>query len=174
MVVAIDFDAVIPTVLDVARQRRRTETRISDDRPSDGPACLVLTGDPNLRRRLEAASELAGWDTGLGPNDASSFLSSFRRDPRLVVVDLVTPADDDPASLEVLAGRVASNPHLLLVVCGATDDEHHELWARSHGAFVHVPGVSAGDSIVSIFREARDVVGRLSSARRLPCVPAAG
>lgn len=164
MVVAFDFDAVIPTVLD-ARKRRQDVPRISDDRTSERPACVVLTGDAKVRGRLEAAAELAGWDTGLGPNDAASFLSGFRRDPRLVVVDLVTPADADPDSLEALGRQVATNPHLLLVVCGAGDDVDHERWARSHGAFVHVPGLSSGDSIVAVFREARGVADRLSTRR---------
>lgn len=165
MVVAFDFDAVIPTLLDVARKRRQPASRILDDRRDQGPSCLVLTGDPNLGRRLEAAAELSGWDTDLGPNDEASFLSGFRRDPRLVVVDLVNPADGDLDSLDSLGRHVAANPNLLLVVCGAADDERHELWARTHGAFVHVSGVSAGDAIVSVFREARSVADRFTPVR---------
>lgn len=164
MVVAFDFDAVIPTVLD-ARKRRQAVPRISDDRTCEGPSCVVLTGDAKLQSRLEAAAELGGWDTGLGQNDAASFLSGFRCDPRLVVVDLVAPADAD--SLEALGLQVASNPHLLLIVCGAADDLDHERWARSHGAFVHVSGLSSGDAIVTVFREAREVADRRSPRRRL-------
>ena len=85
---------------------------------------------------------------------------------RLVVVDLVNPADGDRASLDALGRQVAAHPHLLLVVCGAADDEEHDRWARSHGALIHVSGLSAGDEIVSIFREARGVAGRLGGIRR--------
>ena len=168
MVVAFDFDAVIPTVLDAARSRRRLASRFADDRTSDGPSCVVLTADAALRRRLEAAAELGGWQTNLGPNEDASFLSGFRRDTRLVVVDLVNPAEGDRVSLDALGRQLAANPHLLLVVCGAADDEDHELWARSHGALVHVSGLSAGDAIVSIFREARGVADRRDVIRRRP------
>jgi hypothetical protein len=120
-------------------------------------SCVIASGDPALQLRLTAAAELTGWDFCDSASDAESLNLATGRHHRLVVVDLVTPVAAE------LAGAVESlvaGPDTLLIVFGAADSVEHEQWARLRGAFVHVPGVAAGDSLIALFSEARLVAER--------------
>ena len=165
MAVAIDFDArIVPGSVPHGTVHARMSPTASREslRTTDLP-CLVLTGDPALRRRLSAAAELAGWDAGESPTAAATVRESCRRDYRLVVIDLVSAPGCDRACLEATAAEFAARPDTLLVVCGAVEDRAQEIWARSLGAFAFVPGVAPGDSLISVFRDARLVARRQRS-----------
>lgn len=165
MAVALDFDAVPVPV--APRQCDATVARAVAMRPvvtasrSTSLACLVVTGDAALRRRLAAAADLAGWSTTDAPSTVGSLSASRRQAHQLVVVDLVSPLGGDRSAVESLAREIAGRPDTLLVVCGECGGSD-ESWSRSQGAFVHVPGVSSGDSLVSLFHEARMVSERRS------------
>lgn len=180
MAVAIDFDAV-PCAVQSASVRpfdRSPRATVGRPVPSVEFSCLVVTGDAALRRRLSAAAELVGWDTAEAGSTAA-FAAACKQDRRLVVVDLASPPEGDRDALNASVKELVSRPDTLLVVCGVADDPSQETWARSLGAFVFVPGIAAGDPLVTVFREARNVSERrhapsagLSSrsASRLACV----
>lgn len=163
MTVALDFDSMIsrgssagvPVAL---RQRGRVAVG-----PEAAPSCLVLTGDAALQRRLTAAAELAGWEADALPIDAAAPLPAAGPDCRLAVVDLAALPPCGRGAVEAFVREFGSRAGSLLVVCGSAGSVEHEAWARSMGAFVHVPGVAAGDSLISWFTEARIV-----SERRRP------
>ena len=167
MAVALDFDAVpVP----VARRGGDASARTISLRPAARPlssrstlSCLVVTGDAALRRRLDAAADLGGWST-VAPSGPAGLSSARRQAHQLVVVDLVSPLGGDRSSVESLARDFAGRPDTLLVVCGGEESGSDEAWSRAQGAFVHIPGVSSGDSLVSLFIEARVVSERRSGS----------
>lgn len=187
MTVALDFDSILSRGLSAgvtAATRQRDRSRVA---PSAGPldsdregfglrrsaaspcgerrsaeplSCLVLSADAALRRRLTAAAELAGWRVEPSPADGGPPVDPSVSEGRLLVVDLASPPPCGLGPTERFAKEFASRAGSLLVVCGAAGSVEHEAWARSMGAFVHVPGVAAGDSLVSWFTEARVVSER--------------
>ena len=170
MAVALDFDAVM---VPVARRGCDVAARTVSLRPARSPSpvsslsCLVVTGDASLRRRFDAAADLGGWSTIAAPAGFSGLSSARRHAHQLVVVDLVSPLGGDRSAVESLAREFAGRPDTLLVVCGGEESGSDEAWSRAQGAFVHIPGVSSGDSLVSLFIEARVVLERLSGAESL-------
>lgn len=171
MAVALDFDAVLVPV--APRQCDATAARSLGLRSlglcATAPAslaCLVVTGDASLRRRLDAAADLGGWSTVAAPATVSTLATARRHAHQLVVVDLVSPLGGDRSAVESLARELAGRPDTLLVVCGGPSSVADEAWSRAQGAFVHIPGVSSGDSLMSVFIEARLVSERRSGADR--------
>ncbi len=132
------------------------------------PICVVASADRGLRRRLAAAAELGGWTAHEGGVDGAPLSSILRHGPELVVLDLVNPVGGDRDALEAFARTVAARPDVLLIVCGAADDVDHEVLARELGAFVYVSGVSHGDALVTVFRQAHDVAARASRPAPAP------
>jgi len=129
---------------------------------------LVLSGDPSVRRRLEAATELAGWSICDAPSDHANFDAVASHDYHLVIVDLVHPLGGDVAAAQRAAEQIAGRPETLLVVCGEEDVIEHEVWARCHGAFCHLSGSVSGDALVSLFNKARAAAIR-HTARTVRC-----
>ena len=170
MAVALDFDAVL---VPVARRGCDVEANINlrpagrSLSPVSSLNCLVVTGDASLRRRLDAAADLGGWSTIAAPAGFSGLSSARRRAHQLVVIDLVSPLGGDRSAVESLAREFAGRHDTLLVVCGGEESRSDEAWSRAQGAFVHIPGVSSGDSLVSLFIEARVVSERRSAAEAL-------
>ena len=152
MMVYFDVEAAVATGAIVARSPA----------PISRLACvpghlssLVLSADAGVRRRLEAATELAGWSICDTPADAASFEDFADADYQLVIVDLVHP--------QQAAAEIAGRPETLLVVCGADDAVEHEIWSRCHGAFCHVSGQVSGDALVSLLNKARAAANRHTS-----------
>jgi DNA-binding NarL/FixJ family response regulator len=158
--VALDFDVELMTVaprLPAINAAGRLNLPVA--LPGE-PICLVASANRGLRRRLAAAAELGGWTAHEGLADGSPLSAALSHGPELVVLDLVDPAGGDREALEAFARTLAARPDILLVVCGAADDVEHEVLARELGAFVYVSGVSTGDALVSVFRQAHDVAAR--------------
>lgn len=162
MAVAIDFDAVRCAGRPVPAPTLATSTRAAIGllHPTVEFSCLVVTGDAALGRRLSAAAELVGWDFTEAPRSTEALVEACDRDHRLVIVDLKTPPEGDLDTFHAAVRELVSRPDTLLVVCGVADDRSQETWARSLGAFVFVPGIAAGDPLVSVLREARTVSER--------------
>ncbi len=132
-------------------------------------SCLVMSGDAGLRQRLGAVTELSGWTSCETPTSVEGLRQAVEREFQLVVVDLAHPVGASAGDTIEIAEEFASRPSTLLLVCGSEDRLEDELWARQLGAFVYLPGVSSGDSLVSLFTEARKVseqrgVGRFVAA----------
>ncbi len=170
MAVALDFDAVLvpvaPRQCDVTVARAVSMRPFGAFRSSAAVSlnCLVVTGNDALRRRLDAAADLGGWSTIAAPAALATLAADRRHTHQLVVIDLVSPLGGDRTAVESLARKFASRPDTLLVVCGGESSGSDEAWSRAQGAFVHIPGVSSGDSLVSVFIEARLVSERRSAA----------
>ena len=157
MMVYFDVEAAVATGAIVARSPA----------PISRLACvpghlssLVLSADAGVRRRLEAATELAGWSICDTPADAASFEGFADADYQLVIVDLVHPLGRDLATAQQAAAEIAGRPETLLVVCGDDNAVEHEIWSRCHGAFCHVAGRVSGDALVSLLNKARAVANR--------------
>lgn len=122
--------------------------------------CLVVSGNPGLRNRLEAVSELSGWSECDSPAEAIELGSAVEGEYQLVVVDIANPVGDRVNDSIEIAEEFAGRSGTLLVVCGSEDNVDEELWARQLGAWVYLPGVSSGDALVSLFSDARRVADR--------------
>jgi DNA-binding response OmpR family regulator len=122
--------------------------------------CLVVSGDNGLRGRLHTMSDLGGFTACETPADATEMRSVVDGDYQLVIVDIAHPLGDRVNDTVEIAEEFASRPGTLVVVCGSDDSVDEELWARQLGAWVYLPGVSNGDSLMSLFAEARRVVDR--------------
>lgn len=122
--------------------------------------CLVVTGDAGFRNRLQAASDLAGWTECDMPESTDDLQAAVDGEFQLVVVDVARPLGDRVNDTVELAEEFAARPGTLLVVCGPEDGVDEELWARQLGAWVYLPGVVSGDSLMSLLAEAGRVAGR--------------
>jgi DNA-binding NtrC family response regulator len=124
---------------------------------------LVLSADAAVRRRLEAATELAGWSICDTPAEGDEFDGVADNDYQLVIVDLAHPLDGNLAVAQRAAERIAGRPETLLVVCGDADSIDHEIWSRCQGAFCHLAGDVSGDALVSLLNKARATAHRHTS-----------
>ena len=120
--------------------------------------CLVISGNRELRSRLDSVSELSGWSGCDMPTDAEELRSTADADFQLVVVDIAHPIGERVNDTLEIAEEFAARPGTLLMICGSDESVEDELWARQLGAWVYLPGVSSGDSLVSLFAEAKRVV----------------
>ena len=117
--------------------------------------CLVVSGDSARRRRFEAAVELAGWLECASPETSGEIRQAIDRDFQLVIVDIASPLGDRVSDSVEIAEEMAARPGTLLVICGSEDNVDEELWARQLGAWLYLPGVCDGDSLTSLWVEAR-------------------
>lgn len=117
-------------------------------------SCLVVSGDPVLRNRLEAVSELSGWTACSAPDTSAELQEVVDDDFQLVVVDVARPLGDRVNDSLEVAEEFAARPGTLLVVCGSEDNIDEELWARQLGAWVYLPGITTGDALVALFSDA--------------------
>lgn len=124
---------------------------------------LVLSADAGVRRRLEAATELAGWSICDAPADDAALGEASRADYQLVIVDLVHPLGGDLAAAQEAAAEISSHPETLLVVCGGEDSVDHEIWSRCQGAYCHLAGHVSGDALVMLLNKARVAANRHAS-----------
>ena len=122
--------------------------------------CLVVSGDANLRHRLDTMADLSGWSACDAPSDSGELRSAVDADFHLVIVDVANPLGDRVSDTVEIAEEFAGRPNTLVVVCGSGESIDEELWARQLGAWVYLPGVSGGDALMSLFAEARRVVER--------------
>ena len=113
---------------------------------------LVLSADRSVRRRLEAATELAGWSICDAPVDEIDFDSVA-----------IHPLGGDLTAAQRAAEQISDRPETLLVVCGDEESIDHEVWARCHGAFCHLSGSVSGDALVSLFNKAWATANRHTS-----------
>ena len=143
----------------VAALRQRGRAAVD---PHGDPSCLVITGDASLQRRLTAAAELAGWEVDPFPVDAVAPGTFTPVGCQLLVVDVASPPRWGDGVIDSFVREFSRRSGSLLIVCGAAGSVEHESWARSMGAFVHVPGVADGDSLLGWFTEARAVSERRS------------
>lgn len=120
--------------------------------------CLVISGNRELRSRLDSVTELSGWSSCDMPTDAEELRSTTDAEFQLVVVDIAHPIGERVNDTLEIAEEFAARPGTLLVICGSNESVEDELWARQLGAWVYLPGVSCGDSLVSLFAEAKRVV----------------
>lgn len=123
--------------------------------------CLAVTADAGFRRRLAAVADLAGWNECDMPESSADIQAAVDGEYQLVIVDIARPLGDRVNDTVELAEEFAARPGTLLVVCGSEDGVDEELWARQLGAWVYLPGVVTGDSLVSLMSEA----GRLAERR---------
>jgi DNA-binding NtrC family response regulator len=122
--------------------------------------CLVVSGDADLRHRLDTMADLAGWSACEAPADAAELRSLIDGDYHLVIADIARPLGERVNDTVEIAEEFASRPNTLVVVCGSGESVDEELWARQLGAWVYLPGVSGGDALMSLFGEAQRVVER--------------
>jgi len=122
-------------------------------------SCLVVTGDASLRGRVRSVADITEWAVCDAPATADELRAAVDRDYDFVIVDIASPCGDRVTDSVALAEAFSARPGTLLVVCSSGESVEEELWARQLGAWAYLPGMSTGDSLVSLFRDA----GRLSA-----------
>ena len=154
MVVAVGFNA---EVLNSPSAESLTAAGISarGGRLTRTMDCLVVSGDAGRRMRFAAAAELAGWDECSSPEDLSELRDAADRDFSLAIIDITSPVGDVVNDTVELAEELTARPNTLVVICGSEDNVDEELWARQLGAWLYLPGVADGDSLMSLCVEAR-------------------
>jgi DNA-binding response OmpR family regulator len=122
-------------------------------------ACLVVTGNASLRGRVRSVAEITEWTVCDTPTTAEELRAAVDRDYDLVIVDIASPCGDRVSDSVALAEVFSGRQGTLLVVSSSGESVDEELWARQLGVWAYLPGMSTGDSLVSLFREA----GRMSA-----------
>lgn len=122
--------------------------------------CLILTGDPSLRQRLQSVAELGGWEACEAPSDGEAVAAAIDRDFQFVVIDIAQPIGEYVSDSVQIAEEFASRNGCTLVIVGSEDNVEDELWARQLGVCAYLPGVSSGDALLMLFADARRLAGR--------------
>lgn len=122
--------------------------------------CLILTGDPSLRRRLQSVAELGGWEACEAPADGDAVAAAIDRDFQFVVVDIAQPLGERVSDSVEIAEEFAGRSGCTLVIVGSEDSVEEELWARQLGVCAYLPGVSSGDALLMLFSDARRLAER--------------
>lgn len=118
-------------------------------------SCLVVTGNEQLRNRLQLVADIAEWPSCEAPRSGSELEAAADADHQLVVVDIADPCGERVSDTVRIAEEYVGRPGTLVVVCGSGESVDEELWARQLGAWLYLPGVSAADELVEVFVEAR-------------------
>ena len=115
--------------------------------------CLVLSLDPERRRRLIDITEEAGWRAVSCDSVSEAVRRSERWKTHLAVLDLLGVSGVSRQAVRDFASRLATHPEPLLMVCdGASNDD--ELWARKLGVWLYLPSATLGDDLVDFCSEA--------------------
>lgn len=117
--------------------------------------CLIVSGDPAKRDRLTAAASLAGWENCTRPANRFELREAADGDFLIALIDICSPLGDRVSDTVEIAEELAARPETLTVISGSEGNVDEELWARQLGVWLYLPGCSHGDSLTSLFVEAR-------------------
>ena len=124
--------------------------------------CLLASGDAPRREMLLESVNAAGWETVVC-SDLAGAWSALRREMfQMAVVDL--QAQQQGIDFRELCEQLASQRNLLLMVCGNEANASEEIWARQLGAWLYLPGVSAGSDLETLCVEGRNIAQRIGCA----------
>jgi len=125
------------------------------DYPSSRSDCLIVCGDPAERKRLAIAAALAGWENSTRPANRFELREAADGDFLLAFIDICSPLGERVSDTIEIAEELAARPETLTVISGSEGSIDDELWARQLGIWLYLPGCSHGDSLTSLFVEAR-------------------
>ena len=124
--------------------------------------CLLACGDPPRREMLLKSVNSAGWETVVCRDPAGAWSALRRELFQMAVVDL--QSEQQSVDFRELCEQLASQQKLLLMVCGNEANAAEEIWARQLGAWLYLPGVSAGSDVETLCIEGRNIAQRIHRA----------
>jgi len=122
--------------------------------------CLVVSTREKRRMMLEEAAVEGGWDAMICIDAEPAWTVVKRQKFGLALIDL--DGVDSPEELKELAEEVSKMKDTLLVLCGNEGEALEEIWARQLGAWLYLPGVTAGSDLISLCEQARPVVEKMT------------
>jgi ActR/RegA family two-component response regulator len=126
--------------------------------------CLVASAQAARQRLLAQSAKQWGWETTVCGDPADAQHTVARMCTQLAFVDL---EGEQGAGFQSLVRQLADQRQVLLVVCGNEQDGAEEVWARQLGVWFYLPGISEGNTVGLLCRDARTIVSeRLKSADR--------
>jgi hypothetical protein len=149
-------------VADRPRKAKRAARKVAA-----GGACLVISPDSLKRMMFGQSAERCGWQQ-IECTDAASALEHL--DSTTVGMVLIDMASLGETSLEArrwLVEQFAGRKDVLTVVCGRTNDTDEEIWARSAGAWMYLPGVAPESDLDPMLVAGREVSVRMHSSKSL-------
>ena len=124
--------------------------------------CLLASGDEPRREMLLKSVNAAGWETVVCTDPAGAWSALRREMFQMAVVDL--QGEQPVVDFRELCEQLASQRNLLLMVCGNEANATEEIWARQLGAWLYLPGVSAGSDLETLCIEGRNIAQRIHRA----------
>jgi hypothetical protein len=154
-------------VADRPRKTKRAARKVAA-----GGACLVVSPDSLKRMMFGQSAERCGWQQ-IECGDAASALEHLDSTTiGMVLIDLSqgNSASLGETSLEArrwLVEQFACRKDVLTVVCGRTNDSEEEIWARSAGAWMYLPGVAPESDLDPMLVAGREVSVRMHSSKSM-------
>lgn len=124
--------------------------------------CLVISVREKRRMMLEEAATEGGWEAIVCGDVENAWTAVKRQKFGLALVDL--DGVESPEELKQLAEEVSKMKDTLLILCGNEGVALEEIWARQLGAWLYLPGVTAGSDVISLCEQARPVVEKLTGS----------
>ncbi len=155
----------VPVGMDVEQAVAPAVTRVSDralETQLDMFQCLVVSTRQKRRMMLEEAAVEGGWDAAVCGDAEVAWDAVKRRRFGLAFVDL--DGVDSPEQLRQLAEEISKMNNTLLVICGNEGEALEEIWARQLGAWLYLPGVSAGSDLITLCEQAQPIVEKLTGS----------
>jgi len=126
------------------------------EQPTDTSAtafsCMIVTTQDTRRDNFVAGAENAGWRVIRRATPRDAVQQSRTAAPQLLIVDLV--GNESPEDSRALLESVSQRDGTLLLVCGNEGDAMEEIWARSLGVWLYLPGIPDDADFSEPFSEA--------------------
>jgi DNA-binding NtrC family response regulator len=106
------------------------------------------------------AAERCGWRQAIANDQTTALAHLASGKVGLVLIDTAMPGEHSVAERHLLIELLSGQKNLLTVVCGRTDDQQEEVWARQCGAWMYLPGVAPESDLDPILSGAKELVER--------------
>ena len=121
--------------------------------------CLIISHDPLRQLMFSRSVARHGWRTLVCPDPVAIVSHLASGNVELALLDLGAGHLDETVDRGRISIALLSQlPKLLTIVCGQTRNANEEIWARSNGAWVYLPGVPPEADFDDILHGAKQVL----------------
>jgi len=128
--------------------------------------CLVVSGSTHRAEQFAEAAHEEHWSTIVCANAEEAGRNAVRHRIQLALIDLESVPAAQQRAFRTLVEQLARGCRgdgPLLAVCGRPNDEAAEVWSRSLGVWMYLPGVNSRSDIGLLYGQARRVVEKLEN-----------
>lgn len=136
--------------------------------PAALQTCLVVSTSARRAQVWVRAAHEEQWTTIVCSTAEDANRQAVRHRIDLALIDLQSASPECELRLRELIKQLAARDGPLLAVCGKPDDTQGEVWTRTLGVWLYLPGVDNESDIALLCGEARRIVTKLGDRTAHP------